>query len=94
MTTPTSPLSTLLKRAADRLCAAGVEHPGLDAEWLVMTALGCDRTRLITHTHDPVPPDQVRRVEAAVTRRIAGEPIQYILGHCHFWKDVFTARRR
>ncbi len=90
MTTPTMPLGTLLQRAADRLSTAGVEHPGLDAEWLVMTVLGCDRTRLITHTHDPVPPDQVRRVEAAVTRRVAGEPIQYILGRCNFWKDVFT----
>ena len=73
---------------AERLRAAVVElgpeasTARLDAELLMADALGVSRSAmLIGHMRDPAP----QSFEAAFARRLAGEPVAYILGSTGFW---------
>lgn len=59
----------------------------LDAQMLLLHALGRsphDRAWLITHDNDPMPPDAEVRWSALVQRRLAGEPVAYLLGEKEF----------
>ena len=58
------------------------ETPRLDAELLMAEALGVKREQLLLRALDGKAPD---RFEALVERRLAHEPIAYILGRRDFW---------
>lgn len=70
--------------AAARLREAGVESPRLDAEVLLRQLLGWDRVRLFARLADPLPPAVGPGYERAIARRIAGEPVAYLVGHREF----------
>ncbi len=74
----------LLHAGIERLRLAGSESPRLDAELLLGHALGWDRTRLIAHSEAPVGGHAAATFEAALLRRIAGEPVAYIRGFKEF----------
>jgi release factor glutamine methyltransferase len=67
-----------LAAAEDSLRAAGCDSPRLDAELLLAHALGVSRAGLLTA--DGVPPAAARRAMELVRRRVAREPVAYILG--------------
>jgi release factor glutamine methyltransferase len=69
-----------LSAATERLAAAGCDTPRLDAELLVAAALGVDRARLVVEPDLPVPPE----ADALLERRVAREPVAYILGRRAF----------
>lgn len=70
-----------LIEAARRLAQTS-DTPRLDAELLMAHALGIERERLLLDPpHGPVPP----AFEALLARRLAHEPIAYIVGHRAFW---------
>jgi release factor glutamine methyltransferase len=73
-----------LVAAADAFAAAGVESPRLDAELLLADATGTDRTRLAADPDAPVEPGPGRLFAATVRRRVAREPVAYILGRKGF----------
>src|SRR5689334_9417443 len=50
---------------------------------------GLDRAALLLRGDDPVDPGIAARYEAALARREAHEPVQYILGRAAFWRDEF-----
>jgi release factor glutamine methyltransferase len=76
--------------AAARLTAAGVDTARLDAEVLLAAACGTDRTALYAAWHRAVPGDRHTRFEALLTRRLAREPLQYIVGRQEFWSLEFA----
>lgn len=60
-----------------------------DARYLTAAAFDMEFTELVG-SHDEVPSiSQVNRLRSFVTRRIAGEPIAYILGRQGFWQHDF-----
>jgi len=71
----------------DRLLQAGIarEEAALDAELLARAALGCDRATLLASLHDAAPDALQGRYGPLVARRLAREPIAYILGRHEFW---------
>lgn len=73
-----------LGAAADALAAAGVEAPRLDAELLLAEATGRDRAGLAADPDAGVEADAARRFGAMVRRRVAREPVAYILGRKGF----------
>ncbi|MHB1099243.1 MAG: N5-glutamine methyltransferase family protein, partial [Burkholderiales bacterium] len=77
-----------LKRAADRM-AKGLEldaaSAGIEAGVLLAFALRVERVWLIAHAKDPVDPEMLPEFEAMVERRLAGEPVAYILGSREFY---------
>jgi release factor glutamine methyltransferase len=69
-----------LASAVDALAAAGVESPRLDAELLLAAACGSDRATLAADPGRGIEAPNARRFGEMVRRRIAREPVAYILG--------------
>jgi release factor glutamine methyltransferase len=70
--------------AVDALTAAGCDTPRLDAELLIADALGSDRAQLVARPQTELPPEASRLVMERVRRRVAREPVAYILGRRGF----------
>jgi release factor glutamine methyltransferase len=70
--------------AADALAAAGCDTPRLDAELLIADALGVDRMTLVTEPDRPIAPPAARLIAERIRRRVAREPVAYILGRRGF----------
>jgi release factor glutamine methyltransferase len=63
-------------------------HPdraGRDAELLMLHVLGKDKAWLLAHPHEILTAGETVRYYALVDRRLAGEPIQYIIGETEFY---------
>jgi len=79
------PLKDALTSAIDRLTAAEVGSPRMNAELLMMFTLGCDRAYLFAHPERKLTVEEQARYEAALNQRARGLPAQYITGHQEFW---------
>ncbi len=75
----------LLSRLEKRFAGAGVDSPGLDARLILAMVLGCDRAHLHAHPEKMVVPEELARVESLAQRRMAREPMAYIMGEREFW---------
>ncbi len=83
VTTPALPRpDALLREAVARLPAPDARH---DAERLLLHALGRDRAWLFAHGTEPVSEAVRETFLALLARRLAGEPLAYILGRRGFW---------
>jgi release factor glutamine methyltransferase len=74
-----------LAEALKQASTAGLDR--LDAQMLLLHALGRsphDRAWLIAHDGDPLPSDAAARWPALRQRRLAGEPVAYLLGEKAF----------
>lgn len=67
------------------LKSGGVTSAELDARLLVGDALGLDFTGTISAASRRLKPEESRRLEEFVQRRLAGEPVARILGVKEFW---------
>ncbi|WP_296225457.1 peptide chain release factor N(5)-glutamine methyltransferase [Ralstonia sp. UBA689] len=79
-----------LARVADALAAltrAGL--PSLEARMLVSHATGLSRVQLITQDTYPVDEAVRRQISELAARRLAGEPMAYLLGEREFFGRVF-----
>jgi release factor glutamine methyltransferase len=84
----------LLRDAIDRLRESGSETPRLDAELLLGSAIGTDRSVLLAHPEAPVGSGAAERFAAALDRRAAGEPVAYIRGIKEFYGLAFSVDPR
>jgi len=83
-------IGSLWRAAAARLQGPAPERhaqrsAALEAQWLLARALGEPRSLLLTHAERPVGGRAHTQFEAMVLRRLAGEPLAYILGEREFW---------
>ena len=74
-----------LDETASRLEAAGIQSARLDAYVLLETMLQRDRASLTIDTETIIPTDVVDALEVQVNRRIAREPVAYIIGKREFF---------
>jgi release factor glutamine methyltransferase len=72
--------------ARERLKAAGVDSPVIDARLLLEAAAGATRTDIITDPYRPLTEEQVAALDEYVERRSRREPVSRILGRRGFWK--------
>jgi release factor glutamine methyltransferase len=79
-----APVRDALAAATDAIAAAGSDTPRLDAELLLADALDTDRAALVANPDAPVPPPAARIMMASVRRRVAREPVAYIVGRKGF----------
>jgi len=91
---------TEIKRALiSQFHEAGMETPDLDARVLLMSATGFTHTDLITRDKEVFPADKIELISNYAARRIAGEPVDHIVGYREFYgrefkvsKDVLSPR--
>jgi release factor glutamine methyltransferase len=89
-----SALRDAVAAAEDALRAAGCDSPRLDAELLVADAAGLDRSALVTDPERGLAPSAARVAMESVRRRVAREPVAYILGRRGFRRLWLTVDRR
>jgi release factor glutamine methyltransferase len=87
-------LRDALEAAGTAIEAAGCSTPRLDAELLIADALGVDRARLFMEPEMEVPPAAARVIGENVRRRVAREPVAYILGRKGFRHIELAIDRR
>ena len=87
-------LRAVLEQAESRLLEGPhPERARQDAETLLRVAMERDRTWLLTHKNRSIEADEAGRLNEALSRRIAGEPIQYITGETEFYGLPFRVTR-
>ena len=84
---PAAPALTLRELrllASDAMTAAGVENPRREADWLLAHALHLTPAQLLTKADRMLEPEQAWKAWSFIERRVAREPLQYILGTQEF----------
>lgn len=82
-----------LAKARARLREAGLPEADLDARLLVGWSTGLDATGLFLREREPVDPNASARLEDALDRRLAGEPVHRIVGRRAFFDHEFHLSR-
>jgi release factor glutamine methyltransferase len=80
----------VLATATARLRQADLPSPRLDAELLLSHVLDWDRARLYAALPDPLPEGAAASFAALLARRLAGEPVAYLVGHKEFMGRDFV----
>ncbi|PPJ41927.1 MULTISPECIES: peptide chain release factor N(5)-glutamine methyltransferase [unclassified Pseudoxanthomonas] len=75
-------LDHALRAAASRLAGLDARH---EAEQLLLHVIGRDRAWLFAHGDAALAGTDASAFEALLARRIAGEPVAYLIGHRGFW---------
>ncbi len=60
------------------------ESAALDAQLLLAHVTGLARTTILAYPERPLAPEDAERYAALVTRRVAHEPVAYLIGHREF----------
>jgi release factor glutamine methyltransferase len=76
--------SALRNELRRRLSEAGVGMPDLEASELLSLASGLRKQEMVMRAREPVPEKTKNDIEALLSRRLAGEPLAYILGQWDF----------
>jgi release factor glutamine methyltransferase len=76
--------------ARDRLKAAGIDSPVIDARLLVEAATGARREDILADPQRPLTQVQTEALDALLARRERREPISHILGRKGFWSIMLT----
>jgi release factor glutamine methyltransferase len=87
-------LHNLMREGAERLGTG--PHPQrarADAELLLLSVLGKNKAWLMAHGAEEVTAARAASYNELVTQRLAGEPIQYILGEAEFYGLPFRVTR-
>jgi release factor glutamine methyltransferase len=79
----------LIRWTDERFKKEGLPTPRLDAEVLLAESLGMDRVGLYAHFDQPLQPRELTRFKKLIQRRLAREPLAYIVGKREFWSLTF-----
>lgn len=82
---PAASIGGLLCRAGQHLRAAAIENPRLEARLLLQAATGLDHAALLREPRALVAEPEALRFASLLRRRLAHEPMAYLLGHQGFW---------
>ncbi|MCU1354610.1 MAG: protein-(glutamine-N5) methyltransferase, release factor-specific [Acidimicrobiales bacterium] len=94
MTERTVAWRDLLTETVERLGAADVGGASQEARWILEDVTGLEGAEWAFGLDEPATQRGVARLDELVARRLAGEPIQYVLGHWAFRSlDLLCDRR-
>lgn len=82
-------VNELYRQGAEMLDYAFVENAFFDARWLIEKAAGIDSKQFALKKDKKVSSKQEVEFLSLIRRRIAGEPLQYILGEWEFYGNPF-----
>jgi release factor glutamine methyltransferase len=81
---PGTTVAAALEGVTARLAAAGCVSAEAEARWLLEEVLELPAGGVATRRREPLPPPAASALEAMVERRVAGEPLQYVIGWAPF----------
>jgi release factor glutamine methyltransferase len=84
----------LVGEARERLQGADCHHPDQEARWLVEQAGGMSAAELQLALDRPATEAAVTGLRSMIDRRLAGEPLQYVLGRWSFRSLELVVDRR
>lgn len=87
----TLPAQATLREALAAMTQAGL--PALEARMLLTHVTGLTRTQLITRDTQPLDAAQHAALGALIARRLAGEPMAYLVGEREFYGRPFRVSR-
>ena len=73
-----------LSGARAQLAESGCPDPEIDARWMAEDALDMTHTELTFEGSRALPPEQQQRLDAMLSRRLDGVPVQYVLNSADF----------
>lgn len=73
---------------AKRLEHAGISNSYQEALWLMSHALGLEHYKIFARKD--FSPEEISKIEAVISRRESGKPLQYILGNAEFYGRDFV----
>jgi len=85
-------IKTALEWTQGHLTAKGDANPRLSAQWLLCAATGLSRLELYTNYEQVLVDEQLAVLRDGIKRRVAGEPLQYIVGTAPFRKLELVVR--
>ena len=81
------------KAAGERLKAAHIDQPAIDARLMLEAAADVTRTDILTDPYRELTDEQAQTLEAYLARRERREPVSHILGRKGFWKIMLNVSR-
>ncbi|HQR15733.1 MAG TPA: peptide chain release factor N(5)-glutamine methyltransferase [Nitrospira sp.] len=84
-----SSLGALLKESESRLDAAGIDQPVLESAWVVEHVLKLSPLMQRVNVERLLTGAECERIQALIARRVAREPLQYLLGSQEFYGREF-----
>jgi len=87
---PTWTTAAVLDWTIKRFSDAAIAGPRLEAQVLIAHALGVTRMQLYTGFDRPLGEDELKAARELIRRRLAGEPLAYLVGEQEFWSLPFT----
>ncbi|MFV9510391.1 peptide chain release factor N(5)-glutamine methyltransferase [Tepidibacillus sp. LV47] len=75
--------------ASSFLAKQHIDQGEIEAEVLLRSLFGWDRSQLFIHWHEPMPMSLFQQLEQWLERRINHEPLQYIIGSQEFYGRTF-----
>ena len=82
---PARTIDAARRAHAEKLAAAGLDSPQLDARILIGHALGLDQAALLAASQRLLSADEESAIAALMERRLAREPVARIVGTKEFW---------
>jgi len=79
----------VLDWTTQRFTEAGIAGARLEAQLLLAQVLACTRTQLYMNFDKPLAEPELAAYRALIKRRLAGEPVAYLLGETEFWSLPF-----
>lgn len=79
-------IKTLLKSWTEKAAEAGLQSPEVDTESIFSEVLKIPRLELRLQSSRILSHKEISAISGLMTRRISGEPLQYILGKAYFRK--------
>jgi release factor glutamine methyltransferase len=87
-------LAQLLAEARPRLAATPFAAPPREAALLLGRLLGLSEAQVLAHREREVPEETAARFRSLLERRLAGEPVSYLLGERDFYGRTFAVDPR
>ncbi|MBE5775699.1 MAG: peptide chain release factor N(5)-glutamine methyltransferase [Clostridiales bacterium] len=87
-------VSEWLRNAREALASTGCPDPEIDARWIAEDKLNMSRTELKFEGDRALNPEALAGLNAALERRMHGEPVQYILESADFMGLKFHVDKR
>ncbi len=76
---------SVLDWTTQRFTEAGIAAARLEAQILLAHVLGCTRMQLYTGFDKPLAEAELASYRGLIKRRLAGEPVSYLVGETEFW---------